>query len=212
MDTDIININIVTQGGPALWLVAGIALVALLVFLQRFFYLHRAQIKTTDFMRGILNIVNKGNIAEAVSQCEETPGPVAQMVRVAVLEREYGAERVREAMREVGLAEIPRLERNLGLLLTLGKLAPLAGLLGTVLGMMQVLAVVNAQAPQVYVGDLSGGLLTAMLTTAAGLMVAIPVYAGHNLLRGRVEALLLDMEQAFGEVMILLAPPPKPGA
>lgn len=209
METDIININIITQGGPALWLVVAIGLIALLVFLQRFFHLHRAQIKTTDFLRGIFNIANKGNIAEAVSQCEETPGPVAQMVRVAVLEREYGPQRVREAMREVGLAEIPRLERNLNLLLTLGQLAPLAGLLGTVLGMMQVLAMVNAQAPQVYVGDLSGGLLTALLTTAAGLVVAIPVYAGHNLLRSRVESILLDMEQAFGEVMILLAPPAK---
>lgn len=198
------QIDVAGQGGPVLWLIGFIGAIALILFLQRLFHLHRAQIKTDDFIRGIFNIVNKGNIVEAVSQCEETPGPVAQMMRMAILEREQGPERVRQAMQEVGLAEIPRLERNLSLLLTLGQLAPLAGLLGTVLGMIDVLAMINARAPQVYAGDLSGGLLTALMTTAAGLAVAIPVYAGHNFLLSRVESILLDMERVFGEVMLLM--------
>ncbi|HMO52346.1 MAG TPA: MotA/TolQ/ExbB proton channel family protein [Kiritimatiellia bacterium] len=209
------TIDILGQGGPVMWLIAAIGATAAIVFLQRLFHLHRAQIKTTDFIRGIFTIVNKGNIVEAVSQCEETPGPVAQMVRMAILEREQGPERVRQVMREVGLAEIPRLERNLSLLLTLGQIAPLAGLLGTVLGMLEILAGITAQAPQVYAGDLSHGLWSALLTTAAGLGAAIPIYAGYNLLVSRVESILLDMERVFGEVMMLLgptAPATRPGA
>ncbi len=186
-------------------LVLALGAIALVIFFQRLFHLHRAQIKSGDFIRGIFTIVNKGNIVEAVSQCEETPGPVAQMVRMAILEREQGPERVRQVMQEVGLAEIPRLERHLTLLLTLGQLAPLAGLLGTVLGMIKVLGIIGAQAPQVYAGDLSSGLMTALLTTAAGLLVAIPVYAGHNLLANRVQSIVLDMERVFGEVMMLTA-------
>jgi biopolymer transport protein ExbB len=204
--------ELITQGGPVLWLLLTISAVGGMIFLQRFFHLHRAQIKTTDFIRGIFTIVNKGNMAEAVSQCDETPGPVAQMVRMAILEREQGPERVRQVMQEVGLAEIPRLERNLSLLLTLAQLAPLAGLLGTVLGMLDVLNRLSAQAPQIYAGDLAGGLGRALLTTAAGIAVAIPLYAGYNFLLNRVETILLDMERVFGEVMLLIPAGRSPGA
>lgn len=199
-----IPFNLMDRGGPVMWLILGISVFAAVLFVRRALHLHRAQIKTTDFIRGIFTIVNKGNIVEAVSQCEETPGPVAQMLRMAILEREHGPERVRQAMQEVGLAEVPRLEANLGILLTLAQVAPLAGLLGTVIGMMESLKVMMELSPQVYAGDLSGGLWTALLTTAFGLAVGISTYIAYNFLVGRVESILLDMERAFGEIMLLL--------
>lgn len=199
-----LSFQLMDKGGPVMWLIFGISLFAGILFVRRVLHLHRAQIKTTDFIRGIFTIVNKGNIVEAVSQCEETPGPVAQMLRMAILEREHGPERVRQAMQDVGLAEVPRLEANLGVLLTLAQVAPLAGLLGTVLGMMQSLRVMMNLSPQVYAGDLSGGLWTALLTTAFGLTSGISIYVGYNFLVSRVEAILLDMERAFGEIMLLL--------
>lgn len=202
--------SVILQGGPAMWLILVLSAIAGIIFLQRAFHLHRAQIKAGDFIRGIFTIVGKGNIVEAVSQCEETPGPVAAMVRMAVLEREQGPERVRQVMTEVGLAEIPRLERNLSLLLTLAQLSPLVGLLGTVLGMLHSLQVMMSQAPQVYAIDLSAGLWTALLTTAAGISVAVPIYAGYNFLVSRVESIVLDMERVFGEVMVMI-PVVKPG-
>ncbi|HMP88800.1 MAG TPA: MotA/TolQ/ExbB proton channel family protein [Kiritimatiellia bacterium] len=201
------NIEIIAHGGPVMWLILLISATGGILFLQSFFHLHRAHIKTSDFMRGIFNIVQKGNIVEAVSQCEETPGPVSQMVRMAILEREHGPERVRDVMREVGLAEIPRMEKNLSLLLTLAQVAPLAGLLGTVLGMLEVLTSISRQAPQVYAGDLSAGLFSALLTTAAGILVAILGYAGYNMLVNRVESITLDMERVFGEVMSIMIKP-----
>lgn len=196
--------HLMEKGGPVMWLILAISLFAALLFIRRALHLHRAQIKTTDFIRGIFTIVGKGNIVEAVSQCEETPGPVAHMLRMAILEREHGPERVRQAMQEVGLAEVPRLEANLGILLTLAQVAPLAGLLGTVLGMMESLRILMELSPQVYAGDLSGGLWTALLTTAFGLTVGICIYIGYNFLVSRVESILLDMERAFGEIMQLL--------
>jgi biopolymer transport protein ExbB len=199
-----ISFHIMEQGGVVMWLILGISLFAALLFIRRALHLHRAQIKTTDFIRGIFTIVSKGNIVEAVSQCEETPGPVAQMLRMAILEREHGPDRVRQAMQEVGLAEVPRLEANLGILLTLAQVAPLAGLLGTVLGMMESLKILMDLSPQVYAGDLSGGLWTALMTTAFGLTVGICIYIGYNFLVSRVESILLDMERAFGEIMLLL--------
>jgi biopolymer transport protein ExbB len=197
-------LELMQRGGPALWLILATSALALAIFLERLLHLHRAQIKTGDFLAGIFNILQKGNLVEAVSICDETPGPVAQMVRAAILEHQKSPERVRQSMEEAGLAEIPRLEKNLPMLLTLAQITPMFGLLGTVLGMMQILLVIQQKAPLVLIGDLGGGLWQALLSTAAGLSVAIPAYAGYNLLVSRVEAIVLDMERAFGDVLYFL--------
>lgn len=198
-------IELMQKGGPAMWLILATSALALAIFLERLLHLHRAQIKTGDFLTGIFNVVQKGNLVEAVSICDETPGPVAQMVRAAILEHQTSPERVRQSMEEVGLAEIPRLERNLSMLLTLAQITPMFGLLGTVLGMMQVLQVIQQKAPLVMSGDLGGGLWQALLSTAAGLTVAIPAYAGYNFLISRVESIVLDMERVHGEVLYFLS-------
>ena len=98
-------------------------------------------------------------------------------------------------------AEIPRLERGLSLLITIAQITPLLGLLGTVLGMMNTLLIMHQQAPLVHSGDLTGGLWLALTSTAAGLIVAIPAYAGHNFLVSRVEEILLDMERSSSEIL-----------
>jgi len=197
-------LELIDKGGPTMWVIGAISVLALTIFLQRLFHLHRAQIKTGDFLSGIFTVMGRGNAVEAISICEETPGPVAQIVRAAILERGGGRDRIQKVMEEVGLAEIPRLEKNLLLLLTFAQIAPMAGLLGTVLGMMQVLLAIEAKAPLIHAGDLGGGLWQALISTAAGLAVAIPTYAGYNFLVGRVETILLEMERAFAEVLVFL--------
>ncbi|HEY8241264.1 MAG TPA: MotA/TolQ/ExbB proton channel family protein, partial [Kiritimatiellia bacterium] len=146
------------KGGPMMWALAAISLLAFTVFMKRLYDLHRAQIKTADFLSGIFTVMGRGNVVEAVSLCEETPGPVAQIVRAAILERKNGRDRIQQVMAEVGLAEIPRLEANLVMLLTLAQLAPMCGLLGTILGMMQMYAAIEAGAPLVHVGNLGAGM------------------------------------------------------
>lgn len=198
-------IDTLHQGGPLIWLIGLCSIGVVTIFFQRIYHLHRAHIGTGDFLKGIFNNVQRGNVVEAVSICEETPGPVAQMVRAAILEHRQGPGRVQQVMEEVGLTEIARLEKNLTLLLTLAQTAPLLGLLGTVVGMMQVLSQIQQKSPLVQAGDLGGGLWQALLTTAAGLVVAIPAYAGYNFLVSRVEAIVVDMERAFAEVMVFLS-------
>lgn len=192
---------LIENGGPVMWLILACSLLAGVIFLERLLHLHRAQIRTEDFLSGIFNIVNRNNIAEAVSICEETPGPVAHIVRAAVLRHQGSREEIAQHIVEAGTAEIPRLERNLNLMLTLAQVTPLLGLLGTVLGMMHVLLMVEEKAPLVHAGDLSAGLWQALITSAAGLAVAIPTFVGHNFLAGRVESIVLDMERASSEVL-----------
>jgi biopolymer transport protein ExbB len=193
------------RGGPVMWLILACSVVAGAVFLERMLHLHRAQIRATDFLQGIYNILRRGNIAEAVSICEETPGPVAYIVRAAILAHDQEREVLSQRITQAGASEIPRLERNLNLLLTLAQVTPLLGLLGTVLGMMEALAAMQQNAPLVHSGDLSGGLWQALVSSAAGLAVAIPTYAAHNFLAGRVDSIVLDMERASGEILSFLA-------
>ncbi len=188
------------QGGPMLGLILLVGLAAAAIFLERLYYLHRAQIKWRDFLLGIINILKRQNIAEAVSICEETPGPVAQLARAAILHHDEGPVRIRRAMEETGLVEMPRLESRLPLLATLAHLSPLLGLLGTVLGLMRMLLTIQQKAPLVHAGDLSAGLWQALLATAAGLAMSIPAYAGYNLLLARVASVSLDMERAAMEL------------
>ena len=197
--------TLIQKGGPMMWLILAGSIVAAVVFLKKLFDLHRAQIKWMDFLKGIYNILARRNVVEAVSICEETPGPVASIVRAAILHHDEDKESIQRAIEEAGLAEIPRLERNLTMLATLAQVMPMMGLLGTVLGMMRVLLTFQEKSPLVHSGDLMGGMWQALISTAASLAVAIPIYAGYNLLVSRVESIVLDMERASVEILAFLS-------
>ncbi|MGD9873543.1 MAG: MotA/TolQ/ExbB proton channel family protein [Kiritimatiellia bacterium] len=198
-------LNMINAGGPMIWVILAAGILAVWIFVERLFHLHRAQIKTDDFLKGIYNILNRGNIVEAVSICEDTPGPVADVVRAAILNYDTPVSEMEKAVQEAGLLEIPRLERNIITLGTVAQIAPLLGLLGTILGLMQNLLVMQQQSPLVQPGDLAGGLWQALISTAAGLTLAIPAHAAYNLLMGRVESILLDMEKASVDIISFLS-------
>ncbi len=197
-------LELMDKGGPVMWLLLVGSLAATVIFFERLFNLHRAQIRADDFLRGLYNVLRQHNFVEAVSICDETPGPVAHLVRSAILHHDESPESIRRALDETGLVEIPRLERHLGLLATLSKLAPMTGLLGTVLGLMKVLAALQQQAPLVHAGDLSAGLWQALICTAAGLLAGILSYGAYNFLVTRVESLVLDMEKTSGDILTFL--------
>jgi biopolymer transport protein ExbB len=191
----------VSNGGPVLWVILFASAVAVLVFIERFLHCHRAQINSTEFLNGVRNVLKRDNIVEALSICDATPGPVARLVKTAILNRDNGRERVREALEEAGLAEVPRLEEKLNLLATIAQLAPLLGLLGTVLGFIQTFMKMQNDGLNAKFGDLSNGIWQALICAAAGLAVAIPAHAAYNYLVSRVNSIVLDMERAATEIV-----------
>ena len=205
-------------GGPILWLLGGCGVFAALVFLERLFNLHRAQIAADDFLKGVYNILNRGNAVEAATICEEAPGPVARLALAAILHHDDSLENIDRAIQDAGLEEIPRMERGLGWLATIARITPLIGLLGTVLGLMEMLAASRDAAPLVQSADLSGGLWHALSATALSLVVSILAYAAYNLLVSRVESILLDMERSASAIITFMRqwrkthplPPPAP--
>jgi len=190
-----------SQGGLVLYLLVLISAVAIVVFIERFLHCHRAQINSLEFLNGVRTVLKRNNVVEALSICDATPGPVARLVRTAILNRDHGRERVREALEEAGLAEVPRLEEKLNLLATIAQLAPLLGLLGTVLGLMDTFTSMQNAGLHAQLRDLSGGVWKALVCAAAGLAVAIPAHAGYNYLVSRVNSIVLDMERAATEIV-----------
>jgi biopolymer transport protein ExbB len=192
------------QGGPMIWLILAASALALVVFIERVLHYHRAQINSMEFLNGVRNVLKRDNVVEAISICDATPGPVARLVKVAIINREKGRDGVREALEEAGLVEVPPLESKLNLLATIAQIAPLMGLLGTVLGFIQVFSLLQTKTTVPTMQDLSGGVWQALICTAAGLAVAIPCYAGYNYLVSRVNAIVLDMEKAATEISNIL--------
>jgi biopolymer transport protein ExbB len=200
------------KGGPMLWVILLAGAAGFLVFLERLYYCHSAQINSAEFLNGVRTVLKRDNVVEALSICDATQGPVARLVKTAILSRDHGRERVREALEEAGLAEVPRLEERLNLLATIAQLAPMLGLLGTVLGFMGIFRAVEHAGLHANVEMLSGGVWTALICTAMGLGVSIPAHAAYNYLVSRVNAIVLDMEKSATEILNIVAEPPNPKA
>lgn len=199
---------ILKNGGPVFLLILLAGAVAIVVFIERFFHCHRAQINSTEFLNGIRNVLRRDNAVEAISICDATAGPVARLVKTAILNRDNGRDRVRESLEEAGLAEVPRLEEKLNLLATIAQLAPLLGLFGTVLALMTVFQQILNSGPTANAGDLSKGVYGALICCAAGLAVSIPAHAAYNYLVSRVNSIVLDMERAATEIVNIVTDTP----
>jgi biopolymer transport protein ExbB len=189
------------EGGPMLWVLLLASAVGISVFIERVLHCHRAQINSAEFLNGVRTVLKRDNVVEALSICDATPGPVARLVKTAILNRDYGRDRVRESLEEAGLAEVPRLEEKLSLLATIAQIAPLLGLLGTVLGFIKIFGEVNVAGLNANAQMLSKGVWEALICTAAGLAVAIPTHAAYNYLVNRVNDIVLDMEKAASEIV-----------
>ena len=200
--------HILAEGGLMIWVIVASSAVALAVFAERLLQFHRDQIDSTQFLNGVRNVLKRDNIVEALAICDATPGPVPRLVKTAILNRDRGREAVREALEDVGSWEVPRLEEKLNLLATIAQIAPLLGLLGTVLGFITVFRAVENAGLNAHVADLSSGIWKALICTAAGLAVSIPSYAGYNYLVGRVNTIVLDMEQISSEILNIVSAPP----
>ena len=195
---------LLSNGGPMMWLIFAASAVAIAVFVERLLHYHRAQINTTEFLSGVRNVLKRENVVEAISICDATPGPVPRLVKTAILNRDRGREGVREALEDAGLMEVPRLEEKLNLLATIAQIAPLMGLLGTVLGLIKIFNELQKAGAYAHAAQLSGGVWTALVCTAAGLAVAIFAYAAYNYLVSRVNSIILDMEKSSTEILNLV--------
>jgi biopolymer transport protein ExbB len=192
---------LLANGGAMIWLILIAGAVAFVVFIERVLHCHRAQINSAEFLNGVRNVLKRDNVVEAISICDATPGPVARLVKTAILNRDKGRDRVREAVEEAGLTEVPLLEERLNLLATIAQIAPLLGLLGTIVGFMEIFRQMQEAGLYAHIEQLSHGIWKALICAGAGIAVAIPAHAGYNYLVSRINKIVLDMERAAGEIV-----------
>ena len=192
------------------WPLLACSVLMLTYIIERSLALLRARSKmgTEQFMTRITESLRNDNIMEAVSTCEEAGGPLANVLKAGLLrysqamieEREITKEEIQEAIQEAGLLEIPQLEKNLPILGTVGMVSPLFGLLGTVTGMIRsftTIALEGTGDPQ----QLAGGISEALLTTAAGLFIAIPCLVAYGMFDTRVNTYVVEIEQVSNEMI-----------
>ncbi len=196
--------NLFSLGGAVSWCIAAGGVVALGVFIERSLSLHWARIRYSDFLSGMFNVLSQGNIKEALALCDETPGPVAYLVKMAILYRDAGKEDLHRTLQDAASAEISRMERRMMVIATVAQMAPLLGLFGTVLGILEGVMTLQAQGPLVQSVNLMDGLLLSLTTTAMGLGVALPCYAAFNLLVLKIDRIVLDMDRTRYEIVAFL--------
>lgn len=187
------------------WGIVALILASFVVFIDRMLRLRKIAIDPQDFLQGIFNVLDKGQTAEALAICDETPGPLAALVAEAVVHAESDEQHLREVLSATAHAELSRLERRAMLLSLFAQILPLLGLIGTLFGGFLAVTAIDAQAPIIRPGLTVEAISGALGTSLAGLIGATFCYVAHHILVLRTDALCLDMDMGMALMLEYLA-------
>jgi len=195
------------EGGVVMIIIAILLIIALYIFVERFLAIKRASKEDEHFMSNVKQAILGSQLDQAKSLCKEQSGPIVRMI-------EKGINRIGKPLRDIGTAienvgklEINKMESNLATLATIAGAAPMLGFLGTVIGMIKAFHQMAIGGNDVQIAQLSEGIMQAMVTTAAGLVIGIVAYVGYNILVTRVEKVVHQMEATTIEFMDILQEP-----
>jgi biopolymer transport protein ExbB len=193
-------LGLLDAGGPVMYVLAGLSVIALTVILYKLLHFVSVRLWSRRQVRRALEAWHAGRWDEAVPALQASRHPVARVLMTAVVGQDRSPETAREEVERVAGLELDALQAGLRLLAIIATLSPLLGLLGTVIGMIDAFQALEAAGNKVDPAILSGGIWVALLTTAAGLVVAIPAAAAHQWLEGVVEAVGRAMEDAASQI------------
>lgn len=202
------SVEILHKGGPVMIPIILCSIFGFAIAIEKIWQLHKAKIDTDKFLRDVLATVRKLKIKEAIEKCDSSKSPISNILKAGINKYEQPKEEIKQAMEDASLYEIPKLERNLTALATIAHISPLLGLLGTVTGLVRCFQVIQSKSTSfspVNPGDLAGGIWEALITTVAGLIVAIPIFVIYNYLVTRVNSFILDMELSATELVNFLS-------
>ena len=179
------------------WVLLAASALGVVVFVERRLTYHRVQINTTALLGGLKNVLSQNNLVEAIGICDATPSPTARVVKTVLENHRLAREEVKEILGQQGSEEVARLEQRLGVLATLGQVAPLLGLLGAVMGFMET--------GETVITDHHAHFAKAMMPLALGLAVGVPCFVGYNHLVAVVGSIVIDMEKAGLQALRMLS-------
>jgi biopolymer transport protein ExbB len=183
------------DGGWMMWPLLACATLGLILIVWKLFDVSTKAARTGKFLREVDALIAQRKLKEALAMARESTSPAARILAAGLERQDEGSERVMKAIENVGLIEMANLERGLVWLATVSNVAPLLGFLGTVIGMIQAFEAIEA-AGEVEATVVAGGIKVALVTTATGLAIAIPINIAHNYFVTRVDRLVIDMEES----------------
>ncbi|MCA9835654.1 MAG: MotA/TolQ/ExbB proton channel family protein [Trueperaceae bacterium] len=196
--------QLLLSGGPVLVAILLISIYGLYIFFERLLKLSKERHDADSLMTRVNAAVSERDLEGALVACENFGGPVARVLKAALLKLPYGRSAVEAAFQEASLQEEQKLTRGLRPLATIAQVSPLLGLLGTVTGMIIAFAEISQQGTG-NPAALADGIGQALVTTAAGLIVAIPTLIGHNYLASTVDKILTEIDRRREELMANVA-------
>ncbi|MFZ4764164.1 MAG: MotA/TolQ/ExbB proton channel family protein [Roseimicrobium sp.] len=197
-------LDLLSKGGPLVWLLLGCFGLSLAIFAERIAYFHRATMNVGEFLAGLASLIRRKNYAEALQECVATRVPAGRVLHAALLRHHAPREQLKELVQEAGQLEVPRLERYLSVLHGIAHAAPLIGLLGTIAGLMDTFAEMNNVAGYATPAQVAKGVYMSLVTSALGLVVAIPSYLFYAFLAAKCRHLMHDLERAGIEIVNIL--------
>jgi biopolymer transport protein ExbB len=194
------------DGGFMMWPLATAALVGLIIIVWKLFDLSSKSMRTRRFLREVDELIAQRKIDQALALSRDSNTPAGRIMAAGLERHREGSERVMKAIENVGLIEMAGLESGLVWLATVSNVAPLLGFLGTVIGMIEAFQAIEA-AGEVEATLVAGGIKVALITTATGLAIAIPMNIAHNYFVTRVDRLVIDMEESAQKMVDALHEP-----
>jgi len=188
------------RGGVFMHPLLACSIAGAVFIIERIYTLNRARIDTKALMDKVLQALQAEGVDAALRVCEQTRGPIAAVLHAGMLRARLGPDAVREAIETAGAIEVSFLERGLVVIATASTIAPMFGFLGTVSGMMNAFAAIAA-AEQVSAKIVASGIEEALITTIAGLCIAIPCTMGHAYCIGQIDRFVLEMEEASANLV-----------
>lgn len=200
-------INLVFKGGIVMIPLAILLIVAVYIFIERYFAIRRASNDETTFMNNIRDFIYEGRIDSAKALCKNNISPIAKMIAKGVVRIGRPLNDINAAIENVGKLEVAKLEKNIAFLSTVAGVGPMIGFLGTVIGMVRAFYNMAMAGNNIDISLLAGGIYEAMITTIAGLTVGIIAFICYNILVARIEKVIYIMEARATEFMDLLHEP-----
>jgi biopolymer transport protein ExbB len=198
-------IDLIAKGGPVMIPIILLSIVALAIILERLWRLWRIRLNISQFAEEIFLYLERGHLQKAVERCRKARHPVADLFQVGILNRNLRREELEKLMEPEGEEQIHELERYLGGLIVIIGVEPMLGFLGTITGLIRAFMTWEKLGSNITVNALAAGIYEAMITTAAGLIVAIPYYVIYHLIVGRIKGYAREMSYYGNELLDVLA-------
>lgn len=196
--------SILVNGGPILWIILVLFFIAAVIIVERILYFKKIRVDEEKLFNRVRSAIEKKHFDEALSICDNNESPLSSLMKSGINHRQFPKHTQKEILQEKANQEVPALEKHLSSLGTISHVSPLLGLLGTVTGNIQSFGLLGGSVVASDPGLLATGISQALVTTAAGLIVAIPAVIFYNFLVSKVDLILIRMENQVNDMILLL--------